>query len=245
MNPAYAAAGQKGHTGVDDTCGFGSKVYSLKGNPKKALVYKILDREHPANDGSGYWGVFMIVQEADGRYCEWAIGHLSKIYVKVGDLVNPWDFIGEEGNRGIVYQDGVRITKEMQDAGDKRGAHRHYNKKYLKRMTEAERDTFRGAYLTEFSTSFPPNLYRDAEGYYYGVLDYYNGYNGSVDCGTDVDEGRALVDRHFKEPAVVATTTPETIANNREQLQLNIIKQMLDAIGRYIAQLISRRGSSS
>lgn len=236
LNPLYASAGQKGHTGVDDTCGYGSKVYALK----HGLVYKILDREHPANDGSGYWGVFMLCQE-NGVWIEWQIGHLSKIYVKPGDTVKPWDFIGEEGNRGSVYQGGIRITPEMQDAGDKRGSHRHYNKKILVRLSEAERDTFRGAYITSFSTTFPPNMYKDSEGFLFGVKDYYNGYNGSVDCASDIDNGRKLVDDHFKKPEVVATTTPETIALEREKLQLGIIKQMLDAIQAFLNSLVRSR----
>lgn len=237
MNPLYAKAGQKGHTGVDDTCGYGSKIYALK----KGIVYKIIDDKHPAQDGSGYWGVFMISQESDGRFCEWQIGHCSKIYVKVGDVVNPWDFIGEEGNRGGVYYGGIQITKAMQDAGDRRGAHRHYNKKFLKPMTEVERDTFRGAFLTDFSTQFPPIIHRDDQDRVYGVIDTYNGYNGSVDCAKDIDDGRKLVDAHFAQPAVIATTTPETIALEREKMQLNIIQQMLNAISAFIAQLIRSR----
>lgn len=229
MNPLYAAAGQKGHTGVDDTCGYGSKIYALK----KGMVYKIIDKDHPASDGSGYWGVFMLCQEPDGKWIEWQIGHCSKIYVKPGDFVEPWDFIGEEGNRGGVFSGGIQITKAMQDAGDKRGSHRHYNKKFLRPLTEEERDTFRGAYITEFSTSFPPTLYQK-DGKYYGVIDYYNGYNGSVDCAKDIDDGRKLVDAHFAKPEVVATTTPETIALEREKLQLGIIKQMLDAIQAFL-----------
>lgn len=227
MNPLYAAAGQKGHTGVDDTCGYGSKVYALK----KGIVYKIIDNEHPAQDGSGYWGVFIIAMEADGRYCEWQIGHLSKIYVKPGDLLEPWDFIGEEGNRGGVYSGGLRITKAMQDAGDKRGSHRHYNKKYLSRLTETQRDLFRGASLTEYSTKFPPTLYKDKEGFSYGVNDTYNGYNGSVDCARDIEDGRRIVEEHFaKQP------TPAEI----EKLQLGIIQKMLNAIARYIDSLRGR-----
>lgn len=229
-NPLYAAAGQKGHTGVDDTCGYGSKIYSLK----KGTVYKIIDDKHPALDGSGYWGVFILCQEPDGRWIEWQIGHCSKIYVKPGDKVEPWDFIGEEGNHGGVYFNGIQITKAMQDAGDKRGSHRHYNKKFLKPMTEVERDTFRGAFLTDYSSQFPPILHTDEQGRLYGVVDTFNGYNGSVDCAKDIDEGRKLVDAHFAKPEVVATTTPETIALEREKLQLGIIKKMLDAIQAFL-----------
>lgn len=234
-NPLYVGQGLKGHSGVDDTCGYGSKIYALK----RGLVYKILDATHPASDGSGYWAVFMLCQEPDGKWIEWQIGHCSKIYVKPGDLVEPWDFIAEEGNRGGVYYNGIRITKAMQDAGDIRGAHRHYNKKPLTPLTEEERDHFRGAYITEFSTTFPPILYQK-DGKYFGVTEYYNGYNGSVDCAKDIEEGRKLVDAHFAQPAVIATTTPTAIAEAREQLQLSVIKKMLDAIGAFLSQFRRR-----
>lgn len=188
-NGAYASAGQKGHTGVDDSCGYGSKVYALK----KGIVYKILDREHPARDGSGYWAVFMVCQEPDGRYVEWQIGHLSKITCKVGDVVNPWDFIGEEGNRGIVFAGSTQITKAMQDAGDKRGSHRHYNKKFLTRRT----DVINAPYLTNYS-AYTPELFKDKDGFYYSVDNSNNGYAGSVDCAIDITVGRQIVDDHAK-----------------------------------------------
>lgn len=226
----YAEAGNKGHTGVDDSCGYGSKIYALK----KMLIYKIIDDKHPANDGSGFWGIMGIALEPDGKYCEWQIGHCSKIYVKPGDIVEPWDFIGEEGNRGRVSQNGITITKAMQDAGDKRGSHRHYNKKIVLPLTEAQRDLFRGAFLTEFSTSFPPNLYKDAEGRVYGVQDYYNGYNGGVDCAKDIDDGRKLVEAHFANPQVPPPT-------EEEKLKLTLMQRIVSLMSQIVSILAGRR----
>jgi len=238
LAPLYAEAGQKrGHTGVDDTCGYGSKIYPLK----KSLVYKILDDKHPANDGSGYWGIFMIAIEPDGRLIEWQIGHCSKIYVKPGDIVEPWDFIGEEGNRGGVFSGGVRITKAMQDAGDLRGSHRHYNKKYLVSLTEAQRDIFRGAVLTEFSISSLPNLYKNTEGLVYGVLDYYNGYNGGVDCAKDIDDGRKLVRDHFANLQTSPPPSPSPTQTEDEKLKLSMMQQILNLISSIVSIIIGRR----
>ncbi len=197
-NPLYAQAGQAGHTGVDEVCGYGTPVYALK----KGTVYKILDADRPAADGSGYWGVFII---GDGpELCEWQVGHLSKILCKVGDQVEPWTVIGEEGNRGGVYAGGIQITKAMQDAGDRRGSHRHWNKKKLQRKTEAQRDVEGGQYLTVYNPVMP-EVYQDSSGFYYQVPDYRNGYNGSVDCATDLDAGYAAINKHRLEP------TPEEI----------------------------------
>lgn len=193
-NPIYLSSGMKGHTGVDDSCGYGSKVYALK----KGVVYKILDREHPARDGSGYWCVFMISEE-NGKFVEWQIGHLSKIYCKVGDIVEPWDFIGEEGNRGRVFSGNIQITKAMQDAGDKRGAHRHYNKKYLTQTKEIGNNI----YLTQWTPDgVMPIVYTDTAGFHYIVDNANNGYSGSVDCGKDIDDGRKLVEQHSTPPLV-------------------------------------------
>lgn len=191
-NPLYASAGQKGHTGVDEVCGYGTPVYALK----KGWVYKILDDKRPALDGSGYWGVFIISE--DGGLCEWQVGHLSKILCKVGDQVEPWTIIGEEGNKGGVYAGGIQITKEMQDAGDRRGSHRHWNKKLLKKRTYEQRDVEGGQYLTVFSPSTPtlPDALQDGAGFFYQVQDYKNGYNGSVDCLTDIDAGYKAINEH-------------------------------------------------
>ncbi len=226
-NPLYAGAGQKGHTGVDDTCGYGSKVYSLK----KGFVYKILDREHPAKDGSGYWGVFMISEE-NGQYFEWQIGHLSKIYCRVGDVVNPWDFIGEEGNRGGVYAGSVLITPAMQEAGDKRGSHRHYNKKLLTRVHESQFENKTGQWLTAYSETVA--LYKDSENYLYSVNDFRNGYNGSVDCAKDIEEGRKNVEAHFATPPQHTPEVLEILKKNLKQQILDLMYELLKKIGMVI-----------
>src|SRR5205085_1818435 len=142
-NPLYVGQGLKGHTGDDEVCGYGTPIYALK----HGLVYKILDNLHPANDGSGYWAVFIISPYKDGKYCEWQVGHMSKILCQVGDIVEPWTIIAEEGNHGDVYFNGQKITKDMQDAGDKRGSHRHWNKKILVRQTLSERENDGGMHL--------------------------------------------------------------------------------------------------
>lgn len=200
-NPSYAAAGQLGHTGIDEVCGYGTPVYALK----KGWVYKILDANHPAMDGSGYWGVFMISEE-DGQFCEWQVGHLSKILCNVGDRVEPWTVIGEEGNRGTVYTGGIQITKAMQDAGDQRASHRHWNKKILYRRDPIERENTGGQYVTAFSTERFPDAYQDENKYFYQVKDFRNGYNGSVDCMIDLDKGYAAINKHNIE---IAEPTPE------------------------------------
>jgi Peptidase family M23 len=222
--PLYKGQGLKGHTGVDMACGYGTPVYAFK----KGIVYKIIDDKRPANDGSGYWAVFIIAPDANGFYCEWQIGHLSKITCKVGDLVEPWTVIGEEGNRGYVYQEGIQITKAMQDTGDRRGAHVHWNKKQLKKLTPSERDGQPGMYLSGYGLG----NYQDAQGYYYQVLNYNNGYNGSVDCKNDVDEGFRLVQEQ-EQKLIQQGLTLATQASKYPAFA-NSVKKLLDGIKVYM-----------
>ena len=240
LNPLYALAGQRGHTGVDDTCGYGSKVYSLK----HGRVYKILDANRPARDGSGYWAIFLICQEPDGRYFEWQIGHMSKFYVNVGDVVEPWQFLGEEGNRGGVYQGGIQITRGMQDAGDTRGSHRHYNKKYLTRIHESQYDTAQGQFLTAYNP-LTVEAYKDSENYLYIVDNHRNGYNGSVDCAKDVDEGRLFVENYFKNPPPSVVPPPlqdtETLKKTLTAQVLSLISQVLQKLRAEVNRLSNNK----
>lgn len=202
-----------GHTGVDEVQGYGSPICALK----YGHVYKILDNMRPANDGSGYWGIFIIAKEKDGSYSEWQIGHPSKILCKVGDKVEPWTVVGEEGNRGQVFSGGRVITKAEQDAGVKDGSHRHWNKKKLIRRSAFEHDRLPGPFLTQFGPVMAH--YRDEEGYYYEIVDARNSCNGSVDPMKDLDEGYKVVSERFKAEIKVLQTSLE-VASKAAQYPL-------------------------
>lgn len=171
-NGSYAAGGLKGHTGYDESCGFGSTILSYK----NGLVYKVVDDKRPANDGSGFWAVFMLVEE-NGEWSEWSYGHCSEIFVQEGQRILAGDPIAREGNRGEVYAGGVRITLAMQAAGDKRGSHRHVQKRLLERIKDDSNP--RGRFITEWSPSVA-GAYKDSEGYLYRIKNWDNGYNGCV-----------------------------------------------------------------
>jgi len=182
------------HSGIDESCGYRSLVYGLK----KMKVYKVLDDAHPANDGSGYWGVFGICDEGNGVYSEWQSGHLDEIHVAPGNTTNPWTVLGLEGNHGEVYSNGVRITLEMQRAGDTRGHHRHWNKKFIEKVHLSEREDKPGTYLTAWGKEF--NFpYKDDGGFYYRILNYDNGLRGSVDPSKDMIDGYTAVANYFIE----------------------------------------------
>ena len=162
-NNAYAP--MKGHGGIDVHCGYGSPIES----PLDGVVYKVLDAKRPANDGTGFWAVFLLC-EYKGQLGELCIGHPSKINVDVGQKVIKGQVIGLEGNRGMVYQNGVRITKAMQDAGDQRGSHRHWQFRPCIKVKSIDSN--------QFLTAFGGKIYRDEESMYYKVNDYENGYHG-------------------------------------------------------------------
>lgn len=168
MNPSYKDGGLKGHSGVDQNCGFGSPIYSQH----SGIAYKVLTKSHPANDGTGFTGVFMIVD--DGIECfEWLVGHCDPV-VTEGQKIEKGELIGFEANHGTVFSGNMQITLAMQQAGDTRGSHRHTQKRPVRPMRMAA-----GIMLSSFGNGNQP--YRSPDGFYYQIIDFFNGYNGCVD----------------------------------------------------------------
>ena len=162
----YRNGGLLGHCGYDNNCGYGTPIHSYW---KSEYVYKILDVEHPANDGSGFTGVFTIVD--NGIECfEFLYGHCTPS-ATVGQILTIGTVIGTEANHGEVYVGQERITLEMQKAGDKRGSHRHDQKRVLRKDKVLRNNT---QYLADRNG----RLYYN--GYYYAIPYYKNGYNGCV-----------------------------------------------------------------
>lgn len=168
FNPSYAAGGLNGHTGRDRRCGYGSPIYS----PHDMFIYKVLTVAHPSNDGTGFTGIFGIVDNGVECY-EYLIGHCDPL-VTEGQFVKKGDLIGTEANHGEVYAGGVRITLAMQKAGNKEGSHRHEQKRPVRRVARL------GAIKTYLTESYG-GPYRDKQGMYYEVWYQNNGYNGCVD----------------------------------------------------------------
>jgi hypothetical protein len=171
-NPSYEEGGLRGHTGQDWSCGFGTPIYS----PFDGYVYKVLTKQNPSTDGTGFTGVFMIVD--DGVECfEWMIGHCDPT-VTAGTQVNKGDVIGTEANHGTVYAGNTQITLAMQRAGDQRGHHRHYQKRPVMKVLRTS-PNYR--YLTTYpADSISGGFYRDQVGYYYQDFNYENGFDGCV-----------------------------------------------------------------
>lgn len=168
----YVAGGLKGHTGVDSGCGFGTPIHAVWGNE---YVYKVLTKESPANDGSGFTGIFTIINDERGCF-EFLYGHGNPAPSLLGTTLSKGQVIGTEANNGEVYSGGVRITLEMQQNGDTRGAHRHDQKRPLRRDVALQPNT---QYLTALGGGFT-----NYNGFFYAIPDFNNGYAGCVDWVT-------------------------------------------------------------
>jgi murein DD-endopeptidase MepM/ murein hydrolase activator NlpD len=160
----YVQGGLKGHTAKDIVCGFGTPITAYWGDE---YVYKVLTKENPANDGSGFTGVFTICEQ-NGELFEFLYGHCNPT-VKVGQILARGEVLGTEGNNGEVYVGQERITLEMQKAGDTRGHHRHDQKRLLKKTKD-----FGGTLLTDRFGIFLK------DGFMYEIVNYENGYRGCV-----------------------------------------------------------------
>lgn len=165
-NPAqYKPIGQDGHTGIDYMLGWDYPVAVDCGG----YVYKVWRSEvSPSN----WQGVYLLVPDGED-FVEVCYGHLLDLYVKEGDTVIEGQYIGSEGNRGYVFQGGVQITKEMQLAGDQRGAHVHLSYRPVRRATSRTR----GSFYLETTKGTP---YKDSDGFYYEIKTV-DGLKGHVD----------------------------------------------------------------
>lgn len=155
--------------GVDHDCGFGSPIHSYWDSE---YVYKVLTKENPSNDGTGFTGVFTIVEQ-NGVVFEFLYGHCNPSPDLLGKTITKGTVIGTQANNGEVYSGGVRITLDMQKAGDTRGTHRHDQARMLRKDTKVDGIT---KYLSTLGGGY---LYLN--GYFYAIPNYNNGYNGCFD----------------------------------------------------------------
>lgn len=168
FNGSYLSMGLKGHNGVDYAGGYGSPIHSLF---EQEYVYKILDETNKANDGSGFTGVFTLIDNGIEVF-EFLYGH-GDPKVTVGQICHRGDVVMTEANHGLVFSNGVQITLDMQKAGDKRGSHVHAQKRILRKDRVRLNNT---RYITG-----PDGNALNHNGFYYAVPFYDNGFFGCVD----------------------------------------------------------------
>lgn len=142
--------GINGHNGADWSTGYGHSILA-------ALDGKVVEA---IDQNTGYGMHVRIVSNTlDGSW-ETTYGHLSKVSVKVGDLVKQGDKIGEEGNSGTTMS-GATIFWGGADP-TRAGVHLHFGLRELGPLQDG--------YQIVYSTG-------DA----YTVKNHDNGFFGSID----------------------------------------------------------------
>ena len=160
----YTASGLSGHPGVDWTLGYGSLIRF--DNP--GYVYKVWKPQEREDN----WAAICQLVPFGDDFMEVTLGHVSAVYVTEGESVSEGQYAGKEGNMGEVYQNGVRITAAMQDAGDTRGSHVHESYRPVRRVRTVKAGKH---YLHNKN-----GRYKDSEGFYYEIINE-NSTNGCID----------------------------------------------------------------
>jgi hypothetical protein len=162
----YAQDGLMGHPGWDIHCGYGSAIEAAF----PMTIYSIIGTDSPLIGPEGYTQVGAIVETPLETF-EWIIGHCDPLPSLKMQLVPKGTELATEANHGPVYDGNTPITLAMQKNGDRRGAHRHYQKRPVIKVPATTGGTYLNAY----------GFYKDAEGNYYQIYSPANGYNGCVD----------------------------------------------------------------
>ena len=154
-NPSYKKSGLVGHTGVDWKKGYGTPVQI----DNAGHIYKII---YSDKSPSNWQAVYQLVKIHKDMYMEICEGHLSEVWVKEGQNLPEDAFIGAEGNKGLVYGGGVKITPTMQRKGDRRGSHVHTSYRPVVRVKKKTKGEY---YLLD---SYGQPFYKNG---YYEILE--------------------------------------------------------------------------
>lgn len=205
----------KGHGGIDINCGYGTPIEC----PLDGYVYSVFDDKRPAADG--YWAIFMIC-EYKGQIGELCIGHVSKLFVDIGQTIKKGDVIALEGNHGVVYDGTTLITLAMQKAGDQRGHHRHWQWRPLKKSKTP---------IGECLSDFTGRIYTDKEGMVYQIPNWLNGYHGLSPIISDII---SEYDAWKLNQAIISNVEPSPVLTPTQQ---NLIGRITDQIKLLISNL--------
>lgn len=214
-NPLYAGQGLRGHPAYDWGVAWGTDVPNCV---KDAYCYSIMHKDDPVL--MDYRAVFTIVEDENGDVYEISYGHLSDITAEVGKTYQVGDIIGRVGNTGPVYAGAHQVTEAEKDAGSHAGAHLHGPQV---RPCRKVRSPITGpGYFNHYLTTADATLYRDAEGFYYEVIDYQNGYNGCISLApfsteTIATDQRTLAETEEQVIATAASITAQVAALPKEQ----------------------------
>lgn len=95
-----------GHSGLDIACGYGKPIYAADSG-------KIVTAQSGWNGG---YGTYIIIDHGNGK--QTLYGHLSKLYVKVGETVEKGQNIAAEGSTG--RSTGAHVHFEVRIGGSRK-----------------------------------------------------------------------------------------------------------------------------
>lgn len=167
-NPLYVGQGLKGHPAYDWGVPWGTIIPNCTPD---AYCYSIMHQNDPVL--GDYRAAFFIVETETGVY-EVSYGHMSTILAVPGTTYQVGGTIGLVGNTGPVYVGQHEVSEAEKDAGSHAGAHLHGPQIRVVTKTKYT-NTYKNYLMNE--TGKP---YRDTDGFFYGIPNYYNGYNGCV-----------------------------------------------------------------
>lgn len=147
----YGRWGLAGHNGIDIVAPHGSPLYAVE----DCIVLEV------NNNPNGYGKHVRLVsldKDEDGYSREWTYGHCDTISVQQGEVVEAGEQIATMGNTGFVVSGNTPYWSSNPFAG----THLHIGVRLVKRLA-------RGGW------SYPGSSIR------LEVLDYDNGYKGSID----------------------------------------------------------------
>lgn len=205
-NDFYKDNGLPGHTSFDWDFGHGEDVPNCAAD---AYCYSVLNRDNP--DPMKYRGVYTLVNAKNGLsdWAEVSYGHADKILAEVGKIYQPGDILLTAGNTGDVYSGGRYVTKEEKLRGSTAGTHLHGPQ--VRPVKPVKKTSRNKEYLYDGFGIFKK------DGYYFEIVDYYNGVNGCVDPDLYFNEIQALGPKQFvfTKDLYLGITDPEVRALQR------------------------------
>jgi len=229
-NPSYARDGLKGHTAYDWGVPWGTPIPNCV---EGLYVYSLLNKDNP--DPTRYRAVCGIVETDNGGVYEITYGHCSAITAEVGKTYKVGDVIAKVGNTGDVWVGAHEVTKAERQQGSQAGAHLHGPQiRVLKK--------------TRYTSTYKNYLYDDKgflciNGWYYGVPDYDNGYNGCVSLrsfstekvavSTDPIQVVAKALPVVQEGVAAIPTTPEP----QKATLIEALSKLLTGLNEFMAKL--------
>lgn len=162
-NPAVYAP-LRGHSGYDFEFAWDEAVPCVA---DKSFVYSKLNENH--SDPEKYTAVCTIVDTGPFTADEIIYGHPHLMPCEIGKVYTAGETVAKAGNKGMVFFNGRRITKEEKLAGSTLGTHLHLQRRACIKVPF----TTKGKKYLEDANG----KYRK-DGFYYEIADYDNGYNG-------------------------------------------------------------------